>query len=97
MHAPWATLAGFGQGWEWTKAKDVIRETMFSRIYQACKKWKQWTRRKGFFERMYFVRTIVMMTIEKGWKVGFGPVGKPYWMCCEEELSWRPCAFEAPF
>ena len=37
--------AGFGKGWEWTKVKDVIRETLFSRIYRACKEWKGWTGR----------------------------------------------------
>ena len=93
----WRLWAGFGQGWDWTKVKDVMRETMFSRIYRACKEWKGWTGRKGFFRRMDFVRTMMMKTIEKGWEVGRGPSGKPYWMCCEEELWWKPCGLEAPF
>ena len=28
----WRLWAGFGKGWEWTRVKDIIRETLFSRI-----------------------------------------------------------------
>jgi|GEM_PF-2153283 len=82
----WRLWAGFGEGWEWTKVKDVIRETMFSRIYQACKEWKQWRGRKGFFERMHFVRTMMILTIEHGWEVGCGPGGVAY---AELPKEWR--------
>lgn len=79
--------AGFGKGWEWTKVKDVIRETLFSRIYRACKDWQGWTGKRNFFERMDTTRRILMMTIECGWDPGFGPGGKPYWMCCDNEMN----------
>ena len=36
----WRLWAGFGKGWEWTRVKDIIRETLFSRIYRACREWK---------------------------------------------------------
>jgi len=45
----WRIWAGFGKGWEWTKLKDVIRETLFSKVYRACKEWKGWTGRGEFF------------------------------------------------
>lgn len=77
----WRLWAGFGKGWEWTKVKDVIRESLFSRVYQACKEWKQWTGRKGFFQRMDFVRQMIIMTIEFDWPVGFGPGGVSYQAC----------------
>ena len=82
----WRLWAGFGKGWEWTKAKDVSRETLFSGIYRACKKWKGWTGRKQFLERIAFVRRLAIKTIENGWQAGLGPFGKEYWMCSEEEL-----------
>lgn len=69
----WRLWAGFGAGWEWTKVKDVIRETLFSRVYQACKQWKNWQGRGQFFERMDLVRSLVILTIENGWEPGFGP------------------------
>jgi hypothetical protein len=74
----WRLWAGFGKGWEWTKVKDVIRETLFGRIYQACKEWKQWEGRGDFFERMNFVRHMMILTIENGWEIGCGPGGLPY-------------------
>jgi hypothetical protein len=74
----WRLWAGFGQGWEWTKVKDVIRETMFSRIYRACREWKGWTGRKGFFERMDLVRRMMIATIENDWPIGYGPSGARY-------------------
>ncbi len=60
----WRLWAGFGQGWEWTKVKDVIRETLFSKIYRACKERKGWTGRGNFFERMEVVRQVMILTIE---------------------------------
>jgi len=79
--------AGFGNGWKWTRVKDVARETLFSRVYEACKEWKAWGGRDRFFERLALVRRVLVKTIEEGWEVGRGPSGKPYSMCCEEELD----------
>ena len=74
----WRLWAGFGKRWEWTKVKDLIRETLFSRIYRACKEWKNWQGREGFFERMDLVRRNMVLTIENGWTAGYGPDGNPY-------------------
>ena len=93
----WRLWAGFGAGWEWTKVKDVIRETLFTQIYRACKEWQRWTGRDGFFKRMHLVRALGINTIEGNWRVGFGPCDKPYWMCCAEELKMGGCGFEARF
>src|SRR5205085_261178 len=89
----WRLWAGFGKGWEWTKVKDVIRETLFSKTYRACKEWKGWTGRGNFFERMELVRRIMIATIENSWTVGLGPSGRSYSMCGELELAveWRGC------
>ena len=84
----WRLWSGFGKGWEWTQVKDVVRETLFSHIYRACKEWKQWKGRKGFFERMDLVRLIMMLTIENGWAVGSGPGGLEYSKCSEH--FWLP-------
>ena len=40
MFVPMAIVAGFGKGWVWTRVNDVVRETLFSRVYRACKEWK---------------------------------------------------------
>jgi hypothetical protein len=77
--------------------KDVIRETLFSRVYQACKEWKGWTGRRGFFDRMALVRQMIVLTIENGWAVGFGPCGKAYSMCGDAELRFCDCRSEVPF
>src|SRR5438128_8993052 len=79
----WRMWAGFGKSWEWSKVKDVIRETLFSRIYVACKEWQNWTGRGHFFERMKLVRRIMILTIENGWEVGTGPQGLSYAECGE--------------
>ena len=73
----WRLWAGFGEGWEWTKVKDVIRETLFSRIYRACKEWNSWTGRGQFFARMDLVRQMVILTVEHAWPIGCGPDGVP--------------------
>lgn len=93
----WRLWAGFGKGWKWTKVRDVIRGTLFSRIYGACKEWKRWTGRDEFFQRMELVRRIMILTIEHGWTVGLGPLGKPYAMCSGDELERYNCDSEAPF
>ena len=73
-----------GNGWEWTKVKDVVRETLFSRIYRACKEWQGWTGRNGFFERMDLVRRMMIATIENDWVIGLGPRGLSYSVCSGE-------------
>jgi hypothetical protein len=83
----WRLWAGFGKGWEWTKVKDIIRETLFSRIYLACKEWKGWKGRDGFFERIDFVRCVVILTIENMWTPGRGPDGREFSLCGPEISS----------
>jgi hypothetical protein len=84
----WRLWAGFGKGWEWTKVKDVIRETLFSRVYRACKEWKRWSGRRGFFERVDFVRRMMILTIEQGWVPGWGPGGLRYADSDEAHLAF---------
>ena len=74
----WRLWAGFGKGWEWTKVKDVIRESLFSCIYRACKEWKGWTGRGDFFQRMELVRRIMIVTIENEWPIDANPDGRMY-------------------
>jgi len=93
----WRLWAGFGKGWEWTRVKDVIRETVFSKIYRACRVWKDWTGRGQFFERMEVVRRMLMLTIENGWEVGLGPGRRPYSECCGEDLSLTMFELEPRF
>lgn len=93
----WRLWAAFGEGWEPTRVKDVKKESLFSKIYAACKEWKGWEGREGFFDRMAFVRQMMFMTIENGWTPGLGPKDKPYWMCCAEELEFGGCGIIAPF
>src|SRR6184192_1541319 len=83
----WRLWAGFGAGWEWTKVKDVMRDTLFSRVYRACKEWKQWQGRGRFFERMDLVSQMTFLTIEQDWSVGCGPGGLPY-AAFEENDFW---------
>ena len=77
----WRLWAGFGKDWEWTRVKDIVRETLFSGVYRACKEWKGWSGRGRFFERMELVRRVMISTIEYGWSVGCGPGGLPYEKC----------------
>jgi hypothetical protein len=86
----WRLWAGFGKSWEWTKVNDVVSESAFSQIYRACKEWRGWTGRGGFFRRMSLVREILIKTIEEGWEIGRGPAGKSYGACCREELVAVP-------
>jgi len=66
----WRLWAGFGKGWDCTKVKDIIRETLFSQVYRACKEWKNWSGRGDFFDRMELVRRMMILTIEQGWTIG---------------------------
>ena len=97
----WRLWAAFGESWEPTKVKDLIKESLFSTVYRACKEWQGWTGRGDFFERLDFVRRMVFMTIEQGWRAGLGPSEKPYWMCYDGELCFGEVAFAgtipAPF
>jgi hypothetical protein len=89
----WRLWAAFGEGWEPTKVKDLIKESLFSTVYRACKEWQGWTGRGHFFERLDLVRRMVFMTIEQGWRAGLGPAEKPYSTCEESELCWGEVAF----
>src|SRR2546425_12103882 len=82
----WRLWAGFGKEWEWTRVKDIVRETSFSRVYRACKKWKGWVGRGHFVERMDFVRRVLVLTIERNWVVGCGPDSKPLSALADVEL-----------
>jgi len=73
--------------------KDLIKESLFSTVYRACKEWQGWTGRGHFFERLDLVRRMVFMTIEQGWRAGLGPADKPYSMCEDHELCWGEVAF----
>ncbi len=86
----WRLWAGFGQAWEWTKVKDVIKETLFSRVYRACGEWQGWSGRNGFFDRIDFARRVVIASIEGGWQAGQGPNGVGY----AESLD--PLTFASP-
>ena len=85
----WRLWAGFGQ-WEWTRVKDVIFESMFSRLYRACSVAFNWKGNKHFFDRMRLVFALEMRTISEGWDVGKGPLGKPFGMCSIGELLGVP-------
>ncbi len=91
----WRLWAGFG-GWEWTKVKDVVFESLFSQIYRACKEWQGWTGNAHFFDRLRLVQWIERRTIEEGWRDGFGPEGRAYGNCSKEELIGGKSAFGAP-
>jgi hypothetical protein len=80
----WRIWAGFGE-WEWTKVKGVVFDSLFCRIYRACKEAFSWTGNKSFRDRMRLVQWLEIRTITEGWKEGLGPSEKPYWMCCVGE------------
>jgi hypothetical protein len=92
----WRLWAGFGD-WDWTKVKDVVFDSLFCRIYRACKEAFSWTGNKNFRDRMRLVQWLEVRTITEGWKEGLGPGDKPYWMCCSEELLSDKLPVEAPF
>jgi hypothetical protein len=92
----WRMWAGFGD-WDWTKVKDVVFDSLFCRIYRACKEAFSWTGNKNFRDRLRLVQWLEIRTITQGWKEGLGPNDKPYWMCCSEELLSDRFAAQAPF
>ena len=47
MPQGWRLWAGFGD-WDWTKVKDVVFDSLFCRIYRACKEAFSWTGNKNF-------------------------------------------------
>lgn len=91
----WRLWAGFGD-WDWTRVKDVTFDSPFSRIYRACKEWLNWRGNKHFLDRFRLVMSLELQTTICGWEHGFGPGGKPYWMCSREEL-FEGVICEAPF
>jgi hypothetical protein len=92
----WRLWAGFGD-WDWTKVKDVVFDSLFCRIYRACKEAFSWTGNKNFRDRMRLVQWLEIRTIAEGWKECLGPGDKPYWMCCSGELLGDGKRVEAPF
>jgi len=92
----WRLWAAFGK-WDWTKVKDIILDSPFSRIYRACKEWLHWTGNKDFFARARFVAFMEMQTIMNDWEFGLGPEEKPYWMCSNEELRGGLARSDCPF
>jgi hypothetical protein len=92
----WRLLAGFGT-WEWTKVRDVVFDSAFTRIYKACKEWLEWTGNKNFLQRMSLVQLLERRTIAEGWSVGVGSSDKPYWICCREELLGTAQVYSLPF
>ena len=91
----WRLWAGFGD-WDWTKVKDVTFDSLFCRIYRACKEAFSWTGNKNFRDRMRLVQWLEVRTITGGWTDGLGPNEKPYWMCCSDELFGDACCIDAP-
>jgi hypothetical protein len=92
----WRLWAGFGT-WEWTKVRDIVFDSAFSRIYKACKDWLAWKGNRNFSQRMSLVQLLERRTVEEGWLDGFGSFNKPYWMCCREELFGITLTGEHPF
>ena len=92
----WRLWAGFGK-WEYTRVKNVIYDSLFSRVYRACKEWLHWTGNKQFFARVRWVAFMELQTLINGWEDGLGPGGKPYWMCSREELREGFAGGECPF
>ena len=92
----WRIWAGFGD-WDWTKVKDVVFDSLFCRIYRACKEAFSWTGNKNFRDRMRLVQWLEIRTITEGWKEGLGPCDKPYWMCGASELLGEGATVDAPF
>ncbi len=92
----WRLWAGFGD-WDWTKVKDVVFDSLFCRIYRACREAFSWTGNKNFRDRLRLVQWLEIRTISEGWKEGLGPGDKPYWMCSSEELLNDKLAVTAPF
>ena len=81
----WRLWAGFGR-WEWTRVKDVVFDSMSSRIYRACREAYAWKGNKNFFQRMRLVFVLEVRTICEGWEIGKGPCGKPFRICSTSEL-----------
>jgi len=84
-----ATLGRIRDGLGMDEGEGCRSRNAIQRRLPACKEWKQWEGRGKFFERMDLVRRMMILTIEYGWKVGFGPSGKAYSMCGVEELECR--------
>jgi hypothetical protein len=78
MFVPIAIVDGIRKRWLWTRVNDVVRETLFSRVYRSCKEWKGWMGQNDFSERIELVRQIVVMTIENLWPPGRCPEGAAY-------------------
>lgn len=58
----WRLWAGFGK-WEWTRVKDVVFDSLFSRIYRVCKMHFNWTGKNSFFARLRLVRLLELQSL----------------------------------
>jgi hypothetical protein len=81
----WRMWAGFGD-WDWTEVKDVVFDSLFCRIYRACKGAFSWTGNKNFRDRMRLVQWLEIRTISEGWKEGLGPGERSYSAFSSAEL-----------
>lgn len=68
----WRLWAGFGEGWERTKVRDVIANSLFSQTYRECKEKEGWIGKGGFFKRMSIVRERMITIIEGEREAGLG-------------------------
>lgn len=82
----WRIWAAFGKGWKPTRSRDIVKDSLFSRCYRACKEWKGWLGKANVAGRMAMARRMFLKTIEHGWPDGRGPGGKPYSECSDQEL-----------
>lgn len=75
--AGWRLWDSIGK-WVSTRVKDVVVNSAFTRIYQACKRRLGWESNHDFLHRMRIVNWMLRRTICEGWTDGFGPGGRPY-------------------
>ena len=75
----------------------MIFDSLFCRIYRACKEAFSWTGNKNFRDRLRLVQWLEIRTIIEGWKEGLGPGDKPYWMCCADVLLNEKSRVKVPF
>ncbi len=79
----WRLWEGIGD-WTWSKVKNIVVDSAFTRIYQACKRRLGWESNHDFLHRMRVVNCMLRRTIIEGWTDGFGPGNRPY-----EEFSFN--------
>ena len=73
----WRLWEGIGD-WTWSTVKNIIVNSAFTRVYQACKRRLGWESNHDFIHRMRIVNCMLRRTICEGWTDGYGPGGRPY-------------------